>query len=62
MKEFDTPTKKQAVGFRHGNHVKLVCAIDPDTFAEIRAKAVKSKVSVAEIVRRLIEWGLEADE
>lgn len=51
---------KPAVGCVRGGYVKLVCAIDPETFAQIRARAVEKKTSVAEIVRTLIEWGLEA--
>jgi hypothetical protein len=57
-REFETKCKKQAVGFRHGQHVKLVCAFDPDTFSEIRKLAVKARTSVAEQVRILVEFGL----
>lgn len=44
-----------------GNHVKVVCAFDPETFQEIRQAAVKNQTSVAEQVRKLVEWGLEAE-
>lgn len=52
---------RQARGNRDGNHVKLVCAIDPDTFDQIRNRAVAAKTSVAQQIRELIEWGLEAE-
>ena len=54
------PFEKQAVGFKHGAHVKLVCAFDEEKFQVIRALAVKNGTSVAEQVRTLVEWGLEA--
>lgn len=57
-RSFNSPAAKQAVGYKHGNHVKLVCALDPETFDQIRAIAVKKGTSVAEQVRILIEWGL----
>lgn len=60
-REFETKTTHQAKGFRRGNHVKLVCAIDPETFEEIRARAVQQQTSVAEQVRILIEFGLEVE-
>ena len=40
---------------------KVVCTLDPDTFAEIRKRAVAEKTSFAEQVRMLIEWGLLAE-
>jgi len=49
------------VGHIQGGHVKMVCAIDPDTFAQIRALAVKRKTSLAEQIRILIEFGLESE-
>lgn len=62
-RSFSSPAVKQAVGFKRGNHIKLVCALDPETFDQVRALAVKKGTSVAEQVRILIEWGLmEVDE
>jgi hypothetical protein len=39
--------------------VQAVCAFDPDTFAEIRALAVRAKISFRAQVRLLVEFGLE---
>ena len=59
MVNMDTPTEKQAVGIRDGKLMKLVCAFDIDTWQEVRALAVKNKISVAHQVRLLVEFGLE---
>lgn len=45
-----------------GGLVKCVVALDPDTFAEVRRRALREGTSFAEQVRLLIEWGLMADE
>lgn len=58
---FESDTSKQAVGCRRGKHIKIVCAFDDEMFAEVRKRAVRAKTSVAEQVRLLVEWGLEAD-
>lgn len=59
---FESPVSgRQAVGCRKGNHVKVVCAFDEEMFQAVRALAVKHRTSVAEQVRTLVEWGLEAD-
>jgi len=60
-RNFEDRTTRQAVGFPHGNHVKIVCAFDVETFDDIRKRAVKAETSVAEQVRKLVEWGLEVD-
>lgn len=52
-------TKKQARGIADGNLMKLVCAFDIDTWEDIRQRAVKANSSVAEVVRQLVEIGLE---
>lgn len=57
----DDPWKKQAVGYRQGAHIKIVCAFDDEMFAEVRSRAVSAGTSVAEQVRLLVEWGLEAE-
>lgn len=41
--------------------VRVVCAFDEETFGEIRKLAEKAETSFAEQVRRLVEWGLEAE-
>jgi hypothetical protein len=35
-------------------------ALDQDTFAIVKARAVRERTSLAEQVRLLVEWGLEA--
>lgn len=44
------------------NLTQTVVGFDHDTFAIIRALAVKNGTSFAETVRLLVEWGLEAIE
>lgn len=39
--------------------LRIVCAFDEETFAQIRGRAVKEQTSFAEQVRQLVEWGLE---
>lgn len=53
-----TPAK----GHRCNGHVRIVCAFDPDTWAILSARAAKRQTSMAEEVRTLVEWGLEADK
>lgn len=53
-------TSKQAQGIAQGKLMKLVCNFDIETWQIIRDRAVKEKTSVAEQVRKLVEWGLEA--
>jgi hypothetical protein len=40
----------------------VVCYLDEDTFATIRARAEAQKTSFGEQIRTLIEWGLEAED
>lgn len=42
------------------NVLQAVVRFDPDTFEQIRQRAIAEKTSFAEQVRRLVEWGLEA--
>lgn len=42
------------------NQTQTVCSFDHDTFATVRALALKNGTSFAEQVRLLVEWGLEA--
>ena len=60
--KFESRRKKPAVGCRKGNHIKVVCAFDDETFREVRRRAVKEQTSVAEQIRKLTEWGLEAED
>lgn len=57
------PTRTAPVaGCRNHGKLRVVVGFDDDTFAEIRAKAVRAKTSFAEQVRQLVEWGLMTDE
>lgn len=42
------------------NQTQTVCSFDHETFATVRALAIKNGTSFAEQVRLLVEWGLEA--
>ena len=59
-KEFTDRWAKPASGMVYHKHIKVGCQFDPQTFAEIRARAVRAQTSFAEQVRLLVEWGLEA--
>jgi hypothetical protein len=39
---------------------QVVIKMDADQFEEVRALAIRERTSVAEQLRNLIEWGLEA--
>ena len=41
---------------------RIVVSFDDDTFAEIRHRAIWQGRSFGQMVRELVEWGLEADE
>jgi hypothetical protein len=45
---------------RRGGNKQIAIRFDPETFAQIEALAVRDRVSFAEKVRQLVEWGLEA--
>lgn len=49
-------------GVRRGDTVAAVIRTDPDTMAALRAKACRDGTSLAEAIRTIIEWGLEAEE
>lgn len=40
---------------------QLVVRMDEETFDEIRRRAIRENTSVAQQIRLLIEWGLEAE-
>jgi hypothetical protein len=61
-KAMDSTTEKQAKGIADGKLMKIVCAFDVDTWNDIRARAARRKISVAEQVRRLCEVGLEDEQ
>ena len=42
--------------------VRIVVAMDPDTWDQIAARVARRGCSTAEELRTLIEWGLEADD
>ena len=43
------------------NALQIVVRFDDETFAQIRRRAVREGTSFGEQVRRLVEWGLEAE-
>lgn len=40
---------------------RIVVEFDPDTFDQVNARAAAAGVPFAEMVRQLVEWGLEAE-
>lgn len=50
-----------AHGVEHGAYRQAVIRVDHETFDEMRAKAARDDTSLAEAIRTLIEWGLEAE-
>jgi len=40
---------------------QIVVRFDDDTFAQIRERALADETSIAEQIRTLVEWGLEAE-
>lgn len=49
-----------ARGHQRCNLRRVVIGFDPDTFAELNARAKRAHTSFAEEVRTLITWGLES--
>jgi hypothetical protein len=43
------------------NAVQHVVVFDRETFAEVRAKAIRDRTSLSEAIRTLVEWGLQAE-
>lgn len=56
----DARTDHQATGIPHGTYLQVSIRLDVETFQTIRARAWREQTSVAEQVRLLVEWGLEA--
>lgn len=57
------PVKRRldpAKGCVHRGRRRIVVDLDEDTFAQVAGRALKEGVSLAEMVRQLVEWGLEA--
>lgn len=59
--------KKRPVadGYRGGDRDRMprfVVRFDEDTYAEVKAIALKRSESFAHVVRMLVEWGLETYE
>lgn len=61
-RRFADPWPKPAKGSVKGNHVRVACGFDPETFDYLRARAVREGTSVAEQVRLFTEWGIESSE
>jgi hypothetical protein len=57
---FTARWSRPAHGVRRGTTARIVVTFDDETFAEVRARAVKAGTSVAEQIRLLVEFGLEA--
>jgi hypothetical protein len=58
-----SPVKRRlnpAKGFDRNGRRRIVVEFDEDTFAQVAGRAFKEGVSFAEMVRQLVEWGLEA--
>jgi hypothetical protein len=51
--------KNLARGTRQGRYIKGWFALDPDTFNQIRCRAEIEDMSFSEMLRLLVEWGLE---
>lgn len=49
-------------GVRRGLYVQHVCRFDDETCAQIRAIAVRDRISLSEAVRVLVEFGLQSDQ
>lgn len=58
----DARTDHHAIGVIHGQYLQVSSRFDAETFQALRARAFREKTSVAEQVRKLVEWGLEADD
>lgn len=57
------PRGEPGRGVRKGpDAVQHVCVFDNETFAQVRAKAIRDGTSLSEAIRTLVEWGLEAEE
>lgn len=55
-----TQKRPVAQGVRKGEYIGVVVRFDPETFEQIRGRALREATSFGEQVRTLIEWGLEA--
>ncbi|MDD9731092.1 hypothetical protein PVW46_14340 [Mameliella sp. AT18] len=49
-------------GTERGAFRQAVIRMDHEQFASVRGKAERDGTSLAEAIRTLIEWGLEAEE
>lgn len=52
---------KVGTGCTVGQGKQIQCIFDPGQFAEIRARALREKTSVAAQIRLLCEWGIAVD-
>lgn len=54
------PVARGSKDARFPGLTSVVIRLDDETFAEVRALAIKNGTSFGEQVRTLVEWGLEA--
>ena len=47
---------------KNNGYRRIVVAFDEESFAEVRAKAIRDKTSFAEAIRTLVVWGFEAEK
>lgn len=52
--------KRIVKGHSHRGRTRIVCDIDPDEFDRIKAARLPGCTSMAEKIRLLLEWGLDA--
>ncbi len=55
------PLPDPAWGVVNGAMRRVVVSFDDETFAQLRALALKQRCSFAAVVRERVEWGLDAD-
>jgi len=53
-----TAIKRPAYGHDEGGYLQIACRFSPAVFDELREKAKAQDVSMAEIIRRMVERGL----
>lgn len=62
MQEHNAKHLAKGSKYRNETMLKVVCLFDDETFAQIRAKALKEQRSFAGMVRVLVEIGLEESQ
>lgn len=51
---------KPAAGYLRNGMRRIAVEFDQETFDLVQTLALRDRVSFAEVVRQLVEWGLEA--